>query len=57
VLCRLGRCQHFSKTYSNFRAEVAMLGRGGIYVGLEEGNSDGEGQSGMRNEAQKLLDQ
>jgi hypothetical protein len=33
-----------------------MLGSGGIYVGLDEGNSDGVGQSEMMNEALKLLD-
>jgi hypothetical protein len=37
-------------TVSIFRAEVEMLGSGGIYVGLEEGKSEGVGQSGTRNE-------
>jgi hypothetical protein len=34
-----------SKKYSVtiFRAEVAMLGSGGIYVGLEEGKAEGVG--------------
>jgi hypothetical protein len=37
-------------TASIFRAEVAMLGSGGIYIGLEEGKAEGVGQSEMRNE-------
>jgi hypothetical protein len=31
-----------------FRAEVAKLGSGGIYIGLDEGKKEGMGQSGMR---------
>jgi hypothetical protein len=30
-------------TVSIFRAEVAMLGSGGIYIGLEEGDAEGVG--------------
>jgi hypothetical protein len=30
-------------TVSIFRAEVAMLGSGGIYIGLEEGKNEGVG--------------
>jgi hypothetical protein len=33
-------------TVSVFRAEMEMLGSGGIYIGLEEGKTDGVGQSG-----------
>jgi hypothetical protein len=42
---------------SIFRAEVAMLGSGGIYVRLEEVKAEGEGQSEMRNEREKILGQ
>jgi hypothetical protein len=36
-------------TVSVFRAEVAMLRSGGIYIDSEEGKAEGVGQSGMRN--------
>jgi hypothetical protein len=45
-------------TVSIFRAEVVMLGSGGIYVGLKEGKAEGVGQSQTRNErgrAESLL--
>jgi hypothetical protein len=42
-------------TVSFFRAQVAMLGSIGIYIGLEEGKAGGVGQSGTRNEGEKLL--
>jgi hypothetical protein len=32
-------------TISIFRAEMAMLGSGGIYIGLEEGKAKGVGHS------------
>jgi hypothetical protein len=41
-------------TVSIFRTEVAMLGSGGIYIGLEEGKAEGVGQSGMRSEGEKV---
>jgi hypothetical protein len=34
-----------------------MLGSGGINVGLEEGKAAGMGQSGMRNEGEKVVTQ
>jgi hypothetical protein len=40
-------------TVSIFRTEVARLGSGGIYIKLEEDNSEGAGQSGTRNERAK----
>jgi hypothetical protein len=48
--CRLaGGQQRFEKnTLSIFRAEVVMLGSGGIYIGSEEGKARGKGPpSGM----------
>jgi hypothetical protein len=41
-------------TVSIFRAEMAMLGSGGICIGLEEGKVEGVGQSGTRNVAEKV---
>jgi hypothetical protein len=41
-------------TFSIFRAEVAMLGSGGIYIWLEEGMAEGVGQSQTRNEGEKV---
>jgi hypothetical protein len=41
-------------TVSIFRAEVAMLGNGGIYIGLEEGKAVGVDQSGTRNEMEMV---
>jgi hypothetical protein len=38
-------------------AEMAMLGGGQIYIGLEEGKAEGVGQSQTRNEGQKVLGQ
>jgi hypothetical protein len=40
-------------TLSIFGAEVAKLGNGGIYIGLEEEKDEGVDQSGMRNEGGK----
>jgi hypothetical protein len=37
-------------TVSVFKAEVAMLGSGGIYIGLHEGKAEGVDQSGTTNE-------
>jgi hypothetical protein len=37
-------------TISIFRAEAAMLGSGGIYIGMDEWKAEGVGQSEMRNE-------
>jgi hypothetical protein len=44
-------------TVSIFRAEVAMLGSGGIYIFSEEGKAEGLGQPRMRNEGEKVLGQ
>jgi hypothetical protein len=41
-------------TVSIFRAKVAVLGSGGIYMGLEEGKAEGVGQSGTRNEREMV---
>jgi hypothetical protein len=41
-------------TVSIFRAKVSILGSGGI--GLEEGKTEGVGQSGMRNDRQMVPD-
>jgi hypothetical protein len=41
-------------TVSIFRAEAALLGSGGTYIGLEEGKAEGVGQSGTRNERGKF---
>jgi hypothetical protein len=41
-------------TVSIFRAEVAMLGSGRIYIVLEEGNAERVGQSGKRDEGEKV---
>jgi hypothetical protein len=35
-------------TVSIFRAEVVILGRGGIYIGLDERLAEGVGQLGTR---------
>jgi hypothetical protein len=40
-------------TGSIFGAEVLESG-GGIYIGLREGKAEGVGQSGTRNEVEKL---
>jgi hypothetical protein len=37
-------------TVFSFRAEVTMLGSGGIYTGLEEGRDEGVDQSWTKNE-------
>jgi hypothetical protein len=34
---------------------MIMLESGGIYIGLEEGKAEGTGQSGTRNEGEKVL--
>jgi hypothetical protein len=56
VPCILGgRCQRFGKhTVSIFRAEVAMLGSGRIYIGLKEWKAGGMGKSERRNERKKF---
>jgi hypothetical protein len=36
-------------TLSTFRVEVVMLENGGFYIGLQEGEAEGVGQSVMRN--------
>jgi hypothetical protein len=39
-----------------FRAEVAMLGSGGIWLLLDEGKAEGVGQSGTRSEVEAVSD-
>jgi hypothetical protein len=39
---------------SIFRAEVVKLGSGGVYIGLEEGNAEGVGQSEARTPAWRI---
>jgi hypothetical protein len=41
-------------TVSIFRAEVARVGSGRIYRGLEIGKNEGRGQSGTRNEREMV---
>jgi hypothetical protein len=54
----VGRCLLSEKqSVSIFRAELAMLRSGGIYIGAVEGKAEGVGQSGTRNEEEKVLGQ